>query len=67
MGKARVKAEVRVNVYAVIADAIESGVRYGWGRAHKHTDSPNEETILSSIEDAVMNNLCEVLMFGADQ
>jgi hypothetical protein len=55
---------VRVNVYAVISRAVEDGVSSGYRRAHKHDDAPSEAHIINEIEQAVMNEICEVLQFG---
>lgn len=57
---------VRVNAYAVIARAVEEGVVYGISRAHKHTDHPSREELREAIEQAVLNDLCEVLRFDAE-
>ena len=50
---------LRVRVYPVLVEAIEAGVRYGWRRAHKHEESPDERTIMEAIESAVLNEMCE--------
>jgi hypothetical protein len=57
------KHEIKVDLYKVIREAVENGIAYGWARAHKHTDAPDEHTIKTAIEDAVMNELCEVITF----
>lgn len=59
----KVKAFVQINAYMVISDAVERAVAYGWRRAHKHTDTPDETTVCQEIENAVINDLCEILMF----
>lgn len=64
------RATVQVDAYKVIARAVEEGVTYGWNRAHKHTTSPSESLVKETIESAVMNALCEVIMwpnFGSHQ
>lgn len=48
-----------VNTYKVLRMAVEQGVSYGWNRAHKYTDKPNEEDIKNAIEEAVMGDICE--------
>ena len=57
---------VRINAYPVIAEAVDSGVAYGWHRAHKHTATPSDEAAIEEIAQAVMNELCDVLNFGGD-
>jgi DnaJ-class molecular chaperone len=59
-----VKGKVTVNAYAVITRAVEEGVRYGWMRAHKHVDKPDEHQMCQEMENGVMNALCEVLNWG---
>ena len=54
---------IRVNTYDVIVRAVEGGVTYGMNRAHKHTDNPTRETTTEAITNAVISELCEVLMF----
>jgi hypothetical protein len=54
---------VRVNVYAVISDAVERGVETGYYRAHKHTDKPSKATVELAVYDAVMSEISEVIVF----
>jgi len=63
MKKAQVVGTIRINAYDIVRRAVEEGVRYGWNRAHKHTDKPDEAAILEHIENAVLTELCEVLKF----
>jgi len=58
--------KLKMNTYMIIDDAIEAGIRFGYSRAFKHTDKPHEETIVQSIHDSIMNNLCEVVDFDND-
>lgn len=46
-------------VYPLLLDAVESGVRYGWNRAHKHEDNPSEEIVIQRITDSVMTEIFE--------
>lgn len=57
---------VRVDTYRVMAQAVESGVAYGWNRAHKHVDDPDPENIKEEIERAVITEICEWFRFGDD-
>jgi len=61
--KTKVKGSVRIDAYEVIVSAVESGVKYGINRAHKHTDKPSCEQIECEVTQAVLNSLCEVLVF----
>lgn len=55
-----------VNVYRVLAEAVEAGVSYGWHRAHKHTDTPDREAIQQAIIDAVLLECSERFVFPDD-
>lgn len=63
MEEVHAKATITVDVYHVISRAVEEGVKYGWNRAHKHTENPKPEHIQTEIEKAVMNSLCEVIIW----
>lgn len=53
------KPKIRV----ILEMAIEEGVRSGWHRAHKHVETPKEESIKEHIEDAVMSAIYEYFTF----
>lgn len=55
---------LKVRSYPVMERAVEEGVGYGWRRAHKHTDKPDEDTAIEQIRQAVMNEICEAFDFG---
>jgi hypothetical protein len=57
---------IQVNIYKIMARAVEEGIRYGWNRAHKHTDSPTKEHTIDEIEKAVMNELSEIFIFNGE-
>jgi len=61
----KIKTEniIRVNTYEVIAQAVENGISYGYKRAFKHTEKPDEDSIKEAIYQAVMNDLSEILIF----
>ena len=65
--KPRVAGSIRVDAYAIVSRAVEEGVAYGWNRAHKHTDTPDEQAIHAAITDAVLGTLCEVLLFAGGE
>ena len=58
-----VRGLVKVDVYKVIQDAVERGVRYGYSRAHKHVEHPGEEHLCQEVYTSVMNELCDLLKF----
>jgi len=64
--KAQLAARVRIDAYKIIDDAVESGVRYGFSRAHKHVEVPSKEHIIEEIHRQVMNSLCEILIFDEE-
>ena len=66
MTKIKVDGKVCVNAYAVISRAVEEGVECGYNRAHKHTDTPSKDGMITAIEDAVMLNLSEVLIYNGE-
>jgi hypothetical protein len=49
--------------HAILDRAIEDGVKRGYHRAFKHTDSPTEEHILFTIEECVMSEIYEYFTF----
>lgn len=61
--KIKPAATVQIDTYKIIARAVEEGINYGWNRAHKHVDTPNEHHIKQEIEQAVLNSLSELLIF----
>ncbi len=61
--KLRLGASIALSAYAIIEQAVEAGVAYGWRRAHKHADAPDEDMIRDAIKQAVMVELCEVVRF----
>jgi hypothetical protein len=66
MTKKQQKVAPKMKIYPILVEAVERGVAYGYMRAHKHIDKPDEETMKSQIQDAVMSELCEVIDFGDD-
>lgn len=62
----KINTGMKFNAYEILSRAVESGVSYGYMRAYKHTDTPNEDAIKSEIENAIMNELCDVITFDGD-
>lgn len=54
---------MKPKTYEILARAVEEGVKYGYMRAHKHNESPDEHDMTASVETAVMNAICEVFSF----
>lgn len=52
---------LRHKTYAIISEAVEQGIAYGYNRAHKHTDKPGEEHLKETIREAVMSSLSNVV------
>lgn len=49
--------------YPLLKNAIHEGAKYGYRKAHKHTETPSEYEIRSAVEDAVMYHIAEVFDF----
>ncbi|MFZ5786066.1 MAG: hypothetical protein ACOY3Y_06460 [Acidobacteriota bacterium] len=54
---------MRVRAYGVLRRAIEEGLEYGWRRAHKHADKPDEASLKDEVLQGIMNEVCEVFDF----
>ena len=65
--KQKVRGGFNVRAYPVLSRAIEEGVAYGWRRAHKHTEAPDDEAIRDHIVTAVLNEICEYFDFGSSE
>jgi len=61
--KRPVSGGMRVRAYEVLRRAIEEGLEYGWRRAHKHTDTPDESAIKEEVLQGILNEVCEVFDF----
>lgn len=59
--------KLKLKTYSIIEDAVEKGISYRLNRAHKHTDTPSQETLAQEIERAVMFELEEVIDFENDE
>lgn len=70
-GGLAVRGQVTMNAYAVIARAVEEGIRYGLNRADKYAEDDRlTETQRERVEDAVsravMLALDDVLKFESE-
>lgn len=59
-----VSAGVRVKIYGVVSDAVDTAIARGLRLAHKHSDAPTDDAVCLSIHETVMSELCELLDFG---
>jgi hypothetical protein len=50
----------------VLETALESGIRCGYTRAHKHTDNPDVEIIVDAMINEIFNSLDEWFDFNDD-
>ena len=64
--KTVVSGSMRVNAFAVLADAVSRGIEHGWRRAYKHADKPSEADIREAVEIAVIDAICEYFVFDGD-
>ena len=58
---------MKLKMYSLIQQIVESGVDAGFNRAHKHTDTPDEETIKQCIEGYIMNGFDEHFTFEHEE
>jgi hypothetical protein len=52
-----------VDTYTLLHDSVALGIVQGWNRAHKHTDTPDADTVQAAIETAVMDRITEYFSF----
>jgi hypothetical protein len=52
--------------YLLMLDCVERGVSLGLQRSRKHTDTPSDDHIKATIQEAVMNEICEYWTFEDD-
>ena len=57
---------MQVKMYPLIERLIDEGIEAGWNRAHKHTDTPIEETIKQCIEQYIMQGFDETFEFDKE-
>ena len=58
---------MKIKIYKLIEELVEQGTNAGWNRAHKHTDTPDEETIKNCIEQYIMNNFHDYFEFDTEE
>lgn len=52
--------------FPVLDMCIENGIKLGYNRAHKHTETPTREQIEIQIYDAIMHEIYEWFEFPDD-
>ena len=57
------KQTIKVDLYRVMEDAIEEGLKFGYNRAHKYNDKPGRELLVEHMLHEVMSALGNVLQF----
>ena len=59
------KVQLRMRAYGIVEGAIEPAIRYGIHRAYKHSEKSltdqEIESLVSEIENAIMNELSELI------
>tara|TARA_R110000737_G_scaffold80509_1_gene112713 strand:+ start:34 stop:210 length:177 start_codon:yes stop_codon:yes gene_type:complete len=58
---------MKVKIYPLIERLVEQGIDAGWNRAHKHTDTPIEETIKHCIEQYIMQGFDKAFYFDQEE
>ena len=54
---------VKVNLYVLVEEKIEVGLRRGWARVHKYHATPTPEQIQAEQLECVMLELAEAIDF----
>lgn len=57
---------MKVNMRLLLERCVEDGIERGYRRAHKHTDEPSEQHILSQIHDAIWLEIDEYFNFETE-
>lgn len=57
---------MRVRWYSLLDDILGRALVLGWNRAHKHTETPDPETIRDKQQDAFFELLGEVIEFNEE-
>jgi hypothetical protein len=57
------QGRMRVRAWPVLEMAVEDGLKYGYQRAFKYSDDPDDEYVLEALHQAVMNCISEWFTF----
>ena len=58
---------MRIKIYQLSEQIVQTGTDAGYDRAHKHTDTPNEATIKQCIEQYIMQGFDEYFEFSEEE
>lgn len=58
---------MRIKIYQLIEQIVQTGTEAGYDRAHKHTDTPNEAAIKQCIEQNIMLGFDEYFEFSQEE
>ena len=58
---------IRPKAYNLLDRCIEDGIRCGFERAHKHTNTPDPDWIRQQIHQSIMNEISEWFDFDEIQ
>ena len=59
----KIKNTIKFNTYNILSEAITQGINWGWIHAHKHSNTPSEDTIKDYIYEDIMNSLSEIFNY----
>jgi hypothetical protein len=54
------------DAYKIVVMAVETGVATGLRRAYKHDPKPSDDQIAATIEQAVIDEICEWFRFNEE-
>ena len=57
---------MKVRAYQVLLRAVHEGVGYGYQRAYKYAEEPDEGELRDTISEAVISEICEYFDFEED-
>ena len=58
---------MKVKMYKLIQEIVDSGIEAGYNYAHKHTPTPHEDTIKHCIEQYIMQGFDEAFEFHINE
>lgn len=56
--------KVRVNLYALVSDAVESGIESGYAAVENYDGEVTKEFTQDKLHELIMSNLTEYIDFG---